>query len=199
MVASTFANFNSNYNDFFTNGANASFFRTGSLGSLGGTQYTNLTLFSAATSSDANSQEVDPLYFDPLTDLHLQQTSPVADDGTPIASITVDIDGNLRSATAPEIGADELVPAVSGTLQFDSSTYVAGEAVTNIILTVSRTGGSDGPVSVNYTLTNGTATGGAACGAGVDFVNTGGTVNFANGETSKNILCSELRRSDFGR
>ena len=76
-TSTTFANFNSNYNDFFASGANAAFFRTGSLGATGGTQYATLAAFSAATSSDANSQEVDPLFVNPASDLHLYPTSPV--------------------------------------------------------------------------------------------------------------------------
>ena len=42
------------------------------------------------------------------TDPHLSCTSPAADKGTPIAAITNDIDGQPRSATTPDIGADEI-------------------------------------------------------------------------------------------
>jgi hypothetical protein len=44
------------------------------------------------------------------------------------------------------------------------------------------------PVTVDYALSDGTATGGAACGPGVDYVNTGGTLTFAAGVTSQNII-----------
>ncbi|MEZ5425308.1 MAG: Calx-beta domain-containing protein [Pyrinomonadaceae bacterium] len=182
MVASTFANFNSDFNDFFASGANASFFRTGSLSTTGGTQHPNLAAFQAATSTDANSQEVDPLYVNSVNDLHLQQSSPVADDGTPIPTVTVDIDGDARSMVAPEIGADELVAPAGGVLALSSAAYTGGESDATLTVTVNRTGGTAGAVSVDYSLTDSTATGGATCSMGVDYVNTGGTVNFADGE-----------------
>src|SRR5262249_26691779 len=46
-------------------------------------------------------------------------------------------------------------------------------------ITVTRTGGSNVPVSVNYATSNGTAT------AGSDYTATSGTLNFGVGETSK--------------
>ena len=47
-----------------------------------------------------------------------------------------------------------------------------------------RVNGSDGAVSVEYATSNGTAT------AGQDYTGTSGTLNFANGETSKTFLNS---------
>lgn len=42
-------------------------------------------------------------------------------------------------------------------------------------------------ISVNYSTSNVTATGGSSCSAGVDFVNTSGTLRFAPGEASKPV------------
>ena len=186
-LATTFANLNSNYNDFWSTGANDGGFRSGSLAGGAGTDYATLAAWQAATSGDANSQEVDPLFVNDLNDLHLLPTTPVENDGIPVAGVTDDFDGNPRSMTTPEIGADELFVAQPGTLQFSSATYSVGEAGPTATLTVTRTGGTDGAVSVDYTLANGTATGGGTCGAGIDFVNTGGTVMFTNGEMSKSF------------
>lgn len=183
-LASAFANLDSNYNSFWSTGANDSGFRSGSLAASAGTDYADLAVWQAAVSDDANSQEVDPLFVSDLNDLHLQVTTPVENDGTPIAGITDDIDGHVRDAT-PNIGADEFVAAVPGTLAFSSATYSIGEGGGTVTLTVNRTGGTDGAVTVDYALANGTATGGATCAAGIDFVNSGGTVSFADGESTK--------------
>jgi uncharacterized protein YneR len=86
-------------------------------------------------------------------------------------------------------------PPVSGSLQFSSATYSVGEAGPMATLTVSRTVGSAGAVTINYTLANGSATGGATCGTGVDYVNTGGMVSFADGEMSKTFnvtICEDM-------
>ncbi|PYT00990.1 MAG: hypothetical protein DMF63_04820 [Acidobacteria bacterium] len=187
MTTTVFTNLDSNYNAFFSSGANAGGFRTGSIDTTG-TDLANLAAWQAAVSDDANSQEVDPLFVDPITNVHLQPASPVENDGTPIPAVIIDFDGNPRSVTAPEIGADEFFVPVPGTLAFSSATYTIGEAGPSATLTVNRTVGSDGAVTVDYALAGGTATGGAACGGAVDYVNTGGTVNFANGETTKNIV-----------
>jgi hypothetical protein len=67
-----------------------------------------------------------------------------------------------------------------GTVQFSSSNYSVSEAGGIATITVTRSGGSSGPASVNFTTSNGTAVGGAACTPGVDFVNTNGTLNWAD-------------------
>ncbi len=64
----------------------------------------------AATGFDANSRNQDPLYVNAVSDLHLQSGSPCAGNGTPLASVTADADGEPRPqpvATMPDIGADE--------------------------------------------------------------------------------------------
>jgi hypothetical protein len=66
-----------------------------------------------------------------------------------------------------------------GTLQFSTSAYTVNENGGTATITVTRTGGSDGSVSVNYATSNGTAT------AGSDYTATSGTLTFAAGETSK--------------
>ncbi|HEY8561340.1 MAG TPA: Calx-beta domain-containing protein [Pyrinomonadaceae bacterium] len=89
----------------------------------------------------------------------------------------------------------ENTPVVSpGTLQLSGATYSANESAGTVSITVNRTGGTDGAVTIDYALGGGSAIGGAACGAGVDYVNTGGTVSFANGETSKSfnvVVCGD--------
>jgi hypothetical protein len=195
MVTTTFANLDSNYNDFYSSGANAGFFRSGSLGAGAGTDYPNLAGWQAAISDDANSQELDPAFVNPVNDLHLDgMLTPLLGDGI-TGFATVDFDGETRDAV-PDIGADEIVTAAAGTVQFSSATYSVTEGTPTVTLTVTRTGGSGGAVTVNYTLGGGTATGTAACGTpGEDYVNTGGSVMFADGDAADKTfdvpICSD--------
>src|SRR5262249_21382104 len=66
-----------------------------------------------------------------------------------------------------------------GALQFGNPTYSVNENGGTASITVTRTNGSAGAVSVNYATSNGTAT------AGSDYTATNGTLSFADGETSK--------------
>ncbi len=75
-----------------------------------GGQVHNLAELQAASGDDANSISADPVYVDPFataTDLHITSSSPVQDIAVPIASVTDDIDGDIRNAFTPDIGADE--------------------------------------------------------------------------------------------
>jgi hypothetical protein len=180
---SAFTNLASNFNDFVSSGANVGGFRTGSLDTTG-TDLANLAAWQAATSTDANSLSVDPLFVNAATDLHIPGTSPVMNAGTVLGVINDDIDGQSRGAQ-PDIGADEVQP---GTIQFSSAAYSVGEAGPMATLTVTRTGGTDGAVSADFATSNGTATGGAACGGSVDYVNTSGTINFASGDGANKTI-----------
>jgi len=102
----------SNYNDLYianplnSMGGTAGF--VGAVSSTGQTiaSYATLADWQAATSQDANSVSVDPL-FASATDLHLQPASPLVSLGTPVAGISTDIDNLPRKVTTPDIGADE--------------------------------------------------------------------------------------------
>jgi hypothetical protein len=66
-------------------------------------------------------------------------------------------------------------------VQFNFSTFAVIEDVGVARFTVVRTGGTSGPLTVDYATSNGTAI------AGQDYTATAGTLTFLNGETSKNI------------
>src|SRR5439155_196415 len=68
-----------------------------------------------------------------------------------------------------------------GVLQFSSATYSVNEGVLSgkAIIKVTRSGGSASGVSVDYTITDGTAV------SGTDYNATNGTLIFAAGQTSK--------------
>lgn len=65
----------------------------------------------ASLGDDHSYSDVAITYASPSNDLHLVTSANLAADGkaTPIASITIDIDNTTRSATTPDIGADEFV------------------------------------------------------------------------------------------
>ena len=90
------AYFTSENNVFYSSNA-ASF-------NYGGTTMSD-SVWRATTSQDLNSVWGDPMFTNPLTDLHVM--GPGADNaGTPVG-LTIDIDGDSRSTTTPDIGADE--------------------------------------------------------------------------------------------
>jgi len=68
-----------------------------------------------------------------------------------------------------------------GTFQFSPTSITVGEGAGSTALTVSRTNGSTGAVTVDYVVTGGTAE------AGSDYETVNGTLSFADGETSKTI------------
>lgn len=66
-------------------------------------------LSAAGTNDNASIAASTAVPFLSDTDLHVGVGSAVVNVGTPISGITIDFDGDPRSAPAPEIGADELV------------------------------------------------------------------------------------------
>ncbi len=103
--------------------------------------------------------DTDPL-LSPLADnggftrtMALRETSPAIDAGNKVACAAynpIDQRYYYRSDGACDIGAYEYgsEPAQTGTLGFSTETYSVGEADGTITVTVSRTGGSEGVVSV---------------------------------------------------
>jgi parallel beta-helix repeat protein len=86
----------SDYNNFFTNGSY--------VGRWNGTSY-NLSNWKLNTYKDANSLSIDPV-FKSNSDLHVQNYL-LDNKGLAMASITDDIDGESRSLSFADIGADE--------------------------------------------------------------------------------------------
>jgi hypothetical protein len=103
-----------NNNDYYVAGPN------GILGRQSTTDIPDLAGWRTFTGQDVNSVSGIPGFFNEFTNLHIDSTTVpiVRNAGTPIAGITTDIDGQLRSATTPDIGADEFgestVPGLSG-------------------------------------------------------------------------------------
>jgi hypothetical protein len=75
---------------------------------LNSVNLTGLSLWQAAILKESGSVWGDVIFYSP-TDLHVQNAA-ANNVGTTIASVTTDMDGQTRSATTPDAGADEYSP-----------------------------------------------------------------------------------------
>jgi len=97
------------------------------VGRIGSSNYLHIANFQAASGGDVHSIER-AITFVSTSDPHLSGGS-VGDltlVGIPISGITTDIDGNLRDALAPYIGADEAAVALPITLSSFEATVSGG-------------------------------------------------------------------------
>ncbi|MBN2382970.1 hypothetical protein JXQ70_08820 [bacterium] len=112
--SSQLTNFLSDYNDLYV--ASGSQYYIGKIESLDkyygyNTIFPDLISWQTAVSQDVNSLSLDPL-FSSLTDLRPADISPVLQAGTPLAEVTIDIDGYPRDPANPSIGAYETASTV---------------------------------------------------------------------------------------
>jgi hypothetical protein len=78
-----------------------------------------------------------------------------------------------------------------GTIRYSSSTYAVGEGAGSQTITVTRSGGSDGSVTIDYATADGTAV------SGSDYQPASGTLSWADGDaTSKSFSISIVNDSD---
>ncbi len=91
----------SDFNDWYGTGSFYGYWQSNSCSSLSDIQ--------SANSMDANSVSGDPMYNSSSTgDLHATSSSTIISNaGVPLSVVPVDIDGNPRSKTKPDMGADE--------------------------------------------------------------------------------------------
>jgi Calx-beta domain/Domain of unknown function (DUF4214) len=90
----------------------------------------------------------------------------------------------LRDNQNIVIRVTSLPSTVTGTLEFSAAGLTVSESVGQATITVLRSGGSQGAVSVNYAASNGTGL------AGTHYNGGSGVLNFAAGETSKTFTVS---------
>jgi uncharacterized delta-60 repeat protein len=151
----------------------------GVLGLYNGADRTSLAAWQAATGQDAVSLNASPLFVNPTgdataVDLHVQTASPGSNAGAALAAVTNDFDAQVRSATVPDIGADEFnspnanltaLTSSSGTLTpgFDANTTGYAATVANAVtaLTVTPTAADAGAtIAVNtVAVASGSASG----------------------------------------
>lgn len=111
----------------------------------------------------------------------------------------VQVDININTAPTPTTNPSSNNPTTTATptpipsvrpdrgiISFGSSSKNV-EDEGNVSITVVRTGGSNGTVTVDYSTANGSAV------AGTNYLSTSGTLTFANGETSKTFIVTVLK------
>jgi hypothetical protein len=81
--------------------------------------------------------------------------------------------------------------ANAGTIGFSAAAYGIGENENSVTITVNRTGGTKGAVSVAYATSDSTAS------SGRDYSSTSGTLNFADGESSKTFAVAVTNNSSI--
>ncbi len=152
----------SDHNDFFVGTGTA--FAVGQTGSLStsGVLRTTLAALNTETGQDnpTTSKAVDPQFVS-LTDLH-STSAQLNNAGIPVSGVTVDFDGETRSTTTPDIGADEFTPA---TIDI-AATALLGPAATGCY------GASE---TVSVSITNNSTT----------------TINFANNPTTVTVTVTK--------
>ena len=161
---------NSDYNDYFAPGH--------SIVNWNGTNYSTLASLQSASGTDANSRNINP-FFNSSSDLHANNGALKA--GTPVTGITDDIDGQTRSVTKPDMGADEFTPASldAGIQNISSPGTPICFGTKNVLVDLGNYGSTTiTKANVNWTV-NGTAqtvykwTGSLALGAVATSVNIG--------------------------
>jgi hypothetical protein len=108
------------------------------------------------------------------------------DDETFTVSLTGATHATLGDTTAKGTILDDDTP---GTLEFSLDSFRVREGGRQATITVNRTGGRAGDVTVGFDVTDGTAK------AGVDFEPTSGTLTFALEETSQTFVVPLIRNA----
>ncbi len=101
------------------------------------------------------------------------------DDEFDSAVFLADLQGSSSSSGGPSTGTTPT--ATPGSLQLDQPTATVADTAGNVQLTVDRTGGSDGAVTVDYATSDGTAV------AGTNYTATSSTLDFVDGQTTATI------------
>ncbi len=102
-------------------------------------------------------------------------------NATGIVAITVTVnDGQISNNAFSRTFLVEVSPQPQhGIISFAAENYTVDEVAGTAVIRVTRTGGSDGIVAVQYRTLNGTAI------PGLDYVAVSGVLTFASGETNK--------------
>lgn len=128
------------YNNYYTTGTN--------LGYIGSDRL-DLAAIQTGFGANTNSKNILPV-FTSANDLHLVPASNIYLDntGTPIVSVTSDIDGDTRSTTAPDMGADEFTSPVCTSAVGGTATATVTTICASGTTTIQTTGYSTGETTM---------------------------------------------------
>ena len=112
---------------------------------------------------------------------------PILDDGAgdntdQTVNLSLSTPGGGASLASPSAATLTIQETSFGTLAFSSASTSIGEAATSATITVTRTGGADNQVTVQFSTANGSAS------AGTDYTGTSGTLTFAAAVTSQTFI-----------
>jgi uncharacterized delta-60 repeat protein len=110
----------------------------------------------------------------------LELSAPSSLDILFLGGENIPVGAALGRASAPMVIVDN--DTQPGVLGFSAPAYFVNENGTNALITVTRTNGSSGNVTVQFQTSNGTAI------AGSDYSSTNGTLTFLNGQTERSFL-----------
>jgi hypothetical protein len=105
--------------------------------------------------------------------------------GSATLQIMVDDQGHNGAGGAITATGNITINVLSGgRFSFNTSNFGVNESGGTATITVLRAGGSAGTATVDYATSNGTATSGASCTSGVDYLPASGTFTWNNGDFS---------------
>jgi len=144
-----------NNNDYYAPGTG------GVLGNYSNNDVASLAAWQTAVGMDANSISADPLFRTPngtsaTVDLHILGTSPAKGKGTPISTVTNDYDGQGRSTSTPEMGADQFFVGLSS-LAISTGSLSPTFATGTTVYTATSVPDATTSATVTPTLVDGTA------------------------------------------
>lgn len=144
----------SDFNNFYTTGSTLVKWNSSNLVPVSG----GISAFTAITQKDSNSMIANPMFY---SNTNLHSFSPAMNNAaTPAANIATDYDGQIRSVTTPDIGADEFsvssVDAGIVAVTNPSGTLVQGNPIPVKVLIRNFGTSPLTSATVKYTINGGT-------------------------------------------
>jgi len=117
------------YNDYYSTGSGAKSI----MANNGTTDYSTMAAWRTATSKDANSVNVDPVFANASGTTAVSYLTNALMAGNPVAGITTDFGGNNRDATTPHMGAWESAYFISTPVNVSSLTTLTPTSSVTVV------------------------------------------------------------------